>query len=219
MKKVLYLGTDRNFSRANAEVVFYPVIKLVPRNIQEQEIEALLKRINDFTHCFLTSKNAVTILFAMFEEQGINLAAVLQDKCVSIGPATSEALKQKEITALWEPEVSSQEGLIAEMRKRDLRAMSIFYPRSSAARTVFSNYLDLEGIAYEAFDLYDTVYQIPGPLPDLTEIEEIVFTSPSTVKGFFLIRSEIPEGKKCTFQGSITEEAFRERFNKSVTKI
>ena len=204
MKKVLYLGTDKTFSLERCEVMHYPVILLIPKTLQDENVKSCLKRLPLFSHCFLTSKNAVEILFTL----SLDALESLRGKCISIGPATTLALQKRGITPLWEAKLASQEGMIEEMQKHSWKNAYIFYPRSSLARSCLSLYLDQAKIAYEALDLYDTVCQAPQPIPSLEDIEEIIFTSPSTVEGFFRIFSEVPNGKKIRLQGPVTEEAF-----------
>lgn len=204
MKKVLYLGTDQAFTLDGYEVIHYPVILLIPKTIQDEKVQDCLKNLQLFTHCFITSKNAVEILFSL----SLDVLEKLQKKCVSIGPATSMALRKKGIIPLWEASLSSQEGVIEEMKKYSWKDAYIFYPRSSLARPLLASYLIQEKISYEALDLYDTVFQTPYPIPSLEDIQEIIFTSPSTVEGFFRIFPNMSEGKKLRFQGAVTEDAF-----------
>ncbi len=211
MKKVLYLGTDKTFFLEGCEVIHYPVILLIPKTLQDENLQRCLKKLPLFTHCFLTSKNAVEILFTL----SLDALEALREKCISIGPATTLALQKRGITPLWEAKRSSQEGMIEEMQKYSWEDAYIFYPRSSLARSCLSSYLDKTRIAYEALDLYDTVCQVPQPIPSLEDIEEIIFTSPSTVEGFFRVFSKVPKEKKIRFQGSITEDAFYRIFSKT----
>jgi uroporphyrinogen-III synthase len=62
-------------------------------------------------------------------------------------------------------------------------------------------------IRFQACDLYDTVSQEICPKPDLDQVDEIVFTSPSTVKAFVEIFGGLPRGKKCLAIGPITQQA------------
>ena len=55
--------------------------------------------------------------------------------------------------------------------------------------------------------IYDTRTVQPKVVPDLTKVDEIVFTSPSTVKAFLDVFSEIPQDKKLTTIGPVTEQA------------
>lgn len=204
MRKVLYLGTDKTFAMEGCEIIYYPVIFLLPRSPQDEKVKSCLKKLSSYTHCFLTSKNAVEILFTLSEDA----VEVLSKKCISIGPATSAALRKRGITPVWEAAISSQEGIIEEMAKYSWENAYIFYPRSSLARSCLSSYLQYKNISYEVLDLYDTLYQAPHPVPSLEEVDEIIFTSPSTVLGFFKAFTELPKGKKVSFQGPVTEKAF-----------
>lgn len=207
MQKILYLGTDETFAIDGYEVIHYPVITLIPRSFEEEKTQDCLKKLPVFTHVFFTSKNAVDIFFNLASEA----IKILEKKCVSIGPATTAALQKRGITPLWEAALSSQEGIIEEMKKYSWDKAYIFYPRSSLARSVLSSYLEDSKIAYEALDLYDTVCQAKAPMPCLEEIDEIFFTSPSTVEGFFKIFPLIPLGKKIRFQGAVTEASFNSK--------
>jgi uroporphyrinogen-III synthase len=54
--------------------------------------------------------------------------------------------------------------------------------------------------------LYDTVTQKLEPKPDLNHVQEIVFTSPSTVLAFLEIFGALPKGKKLIAIGPITQQ-------------
>jgi len=203
MGKVLYLGTDLSYSAEGKEVIHYPVIRVVPKNIQ-------IENISKFTHFILTSKNAVEILCS-YEEKIENY---LQGKCLSIGPATTKALQSFGIDPFLEAKNCSQEGLIEEISSLSWEGAYICYPRSSLARPFLAEYLQQQKIAHQVVDLYDTVYQMPYVIHSFDDIEEVVFTSSSTVKGFFRIFTTFPPGVKWKFQGPITEATFWEKMKR-----
>jgi len=60
-------------------------------------------------------------------------------------------------------------------------------------------------VRFTAIDLYRTVFQRPDPVPSLEEMEEIVFTSPSTVEAFLQIYGQIPKNIKITAIGPVTQ--------------
>ncbi len=204
MKRILYLGTDSGFVVEGCEVIHYPVIRLVPRIFSEEERIRYSEVLRSCSHCFFTSKNAVSIFFSTFPEAWEQL----KKKSISIGPVTTKALQEKGISPLWEAVDFSQEGLIEEMQKHSWEGAYIFYPRSSLARPLLLNYLQNNKIACEVLDLYDTLPQMLTPVPCLEEIDEILFTSPSTIKAFFAIFPSIPDRIKTAFQGSVTKKAF-----------
>jgi uroporphyrinogen-III synthase len=60
-------------------------------------------------------------------------------------------------------------------------------------------------VQFTAIDLYDPIFQAPLPIPNLDEFDEIVFTSPSTVRAFLAIYGEIPKDKIIAPIGPITK--------------
>ncbi len=216
MKKILYLGTSlSNFSR-RGEAVHYPVIKLVPKSIEEERVLFCLKRLDAFSHCLVTSKNSVEILWDLCHQLTLDPIPCLQGKCICIGSITSGALRAKGVEPTWQSAESTQEGLIESFQGRVTKDAYVFYPRSSLARPLLTKYLKENSIPHETLDLYDTVYQEPLPKPCLSQIKEIVFTSPSTVEGFFKAFPSPPRGVVVSFQGPITQKKFYEKMEFSV---
>lgn len=103
---------------------------------------------------------------------------------------------------------ATQEGVIELLQCLDLSSAYLFWPRSALARPVIADYLTRRGVSFHALDLYDTRPQAPLPLPNLDDFDEIVFTSPSTVKAFLTIFGSLLGGAKTlTPTGPITKEA------------
>lgn len=211
MKKVLYLGTDPSSFAHEFPILHYPVIRLIPKSITDERLVFCFSRIEKFSHFLFTSKNAVDIFFAICRQFSLPAEKLLCKKCISIGPVTSKALDDRGVSPLLEASVSTQEGVIERLSERSWGSWYLFYPRSSLARPLLSQYLLENAIPHEVLDLYDTVPQVLYPIPDLQDVKEIVFTSPSTIDGFFQIFKEVPKGIKVSFQGPITEKAFMHR--------
>jgi uroporphyrinogen-III synthase len=199
MQKVLYLGTDpENFQHIDG-LVHYPIIQTVPLEIPSH----LLDDFSDYTHILFTSKNAVTIFFQTFK------SSLENKKIVAIGKGTAAKLKQGGYPPHLVASQESQEGLMDLLRTQDLSEAYIFYPRSSLARKNLENFMIQRGIRHQICHLYTTVFQKPEPFPDLTQFDEIIFTSPSTVKAFLAAFGSLPLDKKLTSMGSITEEELK----------
>lgn len=214
MKRVttLYLGTNPAFYECDGNLLHYPVIKIVAKDPLSDEIQKAFSHLQDFTHLIFTSKNAVRIFFTHLKELKMDKALLEQKTLIAIGPVTAIHLEREGFTPKIIAEEETQEGVIAELKKEDLSGSFVFLPRSSISRPILLQYLQENGIRHEACDLYDTVTQKVGALPELTEIDEIVFTSPSTVKGFMEIFGKIPRDKKLIALGPVTEEAIRQVF-------
>jgi len=213
LSKLLYLGTSLEFFSSDKEVIHYPVLRLIPKSAKEKRVFFCLHKLLFFSHVLFTSKNSVEILWNLCHQLAIDPSLCLQGKCISIGPSTSAVLRAKGVEPLKEALESTQEGMIASLEGMVFK--KVFYPGSSLARPLLSNYLVEKNIPHELLHLYDTVYQEPSPKPSLEDISEIVFTSPSTVDGFFRIFEKIPEEIKISFQGPVTESYFLEKRKKA----
>jgi uroporphyrinogen-III synthase len=132
---------------------------------------------------------------------------------VAIGKSTAAKLTQAGYAPHLICQDESQEGMIELLKTQDLHNAYLFYPRSLLARKKLERYLVNRGVRHQTCDLYETVFQKPVPVPDLTQVDEIIFTSPSTVKGFMAAFGAIPSNKKLTCIGPITEEELKKIYS------
>lgn len=214
MKTTLYLGTDptqfEGRGRASGHLIHYPVIKIVPRPFDHPEIKHAYDDLKDYTHLLFTSKNAVKVFFGHLSLMKKNIEELKSKTVIAIGEVTSAHLAAFGLPASLVSKEETQEGVIKLLNGMDLDDAYFFMPRSSLSRPVLANFFSEREIRFQACDLYDTVSQVVEPRPDLSAIDEIVFTSPSTVKAFMEIFQELPKGKKCLAIGPVTEQALRE---------
>jgi uroporphyrinogen-III synthase len=208
MKTILYLGTDPEHfleNRKDCKLIHYPVIRIVPRKIGE-EIEQAYRELPDYTHILFTSKNAVHVFFEHLFLLKYDKLQLYHKTFIAIGSATAHALKSHlrspDLTAQHE----TQEGLIALLKQWRLESAYILLPRSSLSRPLLSAFLEREKVRYRAFNIYDTEVQKLNPIPDLNLVDEIVFTSPSTVRGFMYVFGNLPKDKHLCALGPITEK-------------
>lgn len=199
MTKVLYLGSDPACYTGDGLLTHYPLIRIVPRSINN-EIRTAFDQFSEYTHILYTSKHAVQIAQGWM---GFFQKRYEHQTVLAIGPSTLKALS---VPALL-PAEATQEGMIALLKTLDLREPFIFYPRSSLARPHLADYLNSHSVHHFPCDLYDTIPNISGPLPQIDQFDEIVFTSPSTVEAFQKIFGGIPFELKITSIGPITRQA------------
>lgn len=205
MRKVLYLGIDpSNYKGQEGEIIHYPVIKIVPR--RNADIKASYSKLSIYTHLLFSSKNTVQIFFQKVEELGISKDFLQTIKILAIGTVTANYVNKYAHCDFIARE-ETQEGMIALLQSLPLENAYLFFPRSSLSRNVVIDFFQENSIQFQDCFLYDTVTQKNYPLPNLEEIDEIVFTSPSTLKAFVEIFSAIPLGKKLTTIGPITQKA------------
>jgi uroporphyrinogen-III synthase len=187
----MYLGLDASqYPRA----IHYPVIRT--ELIVGASLERARLLLPQFTHSLFTSKSSV------FYAAEVGL--LRKRYAIAIGSATAHALSKEGIEPLVALQ-ETQEGVIALLETFSLEGAFIFYPHSQRARPVLRRYLTSRNIRFFSLDLYRTILQRPEPVPSLEKIDEIIFTSPSTVDGFLQIFSELPRDEKLTCIGPITE--------------
>jgi uroporphyrinogen-III synthase len=211
MKTILYLGTDPSYFFANGNVLHYPIIHISAKSSSDQNIKKAFDALIEYSHIIFTSKNAVRVFFEIFDQRKDDYEILKQKKIISIGRVTSDFLLKKKIIPFLQAEEETQEGIIEKLSHEDLSHAYIFFPRSSRSRPVLLDFLQNHAIHHVACDLYDTIPQFFEPYPDLKKIDEIVFTSPSTVEAFFSLYGYIPKEKKLTVVGPVTEEALKKR--------
>lgn len=192
---ILYLGLDPE-RWPHQPVYHYPIIRTerLPFDVK------FLSEWPKFTHVIFTSRTAVQYWW--------EVAPCFDKKAIAIGPATAEALRKRGIDPLVAAD-STQEGVIDLFKTVDLSQARIFCPRSKRARREIDRFFSQANIPFTGLALYDVVFQKPMPAPDLTQVEEIVFTSPSTVEAFIDQFGSLPGNKKLTPIGSVTREAIR----------
>jgi uroporphyrinogen-III synthase len=201
---ILYLGLDPSrYPCRGKQLWHYPLIR-TEKLVSPQIAEARLFWVK-CSHAIFTSRSAVSY---WFEEVSPG-----DHHVVAVGKATAVALQEKGIF----PQVAkeeTQEGVIACLQEMD--PSQLFWPRSQKARPLLENYLQERGFPYMALDLYTTVFLLPPLIEDWSGIQEIVFTSPSTVQAFFAIYPSIPQGVEVVAIGPVTKQALIDLFRNSI---
>jgi uroporphyrinogen-III synthase len=209
MKTVLYLGTDpislESRGHQAGHLIHYPVIKIVPRALEHPELKEAYSHLDDYTHLIFTSKNGVKVFFGHLIELKRSVQDLKAKIAIAIGGVTAAHLAVQGLPPQFTAQEETQEGVVRLLNKLDLDNPYFFMPRSSSSRPILANFFKERHIRYGACDLYDTVTQMLEPKPDLDKIEEIIFTSPSTVKAFLEIFGSLPKGKKLIAIGPVTE--------------
>ncbi|HSW86676.1 MAG TPA: uroporphyrinogen-III synthase [Rhabdochlamydiaceae bacterium] len=219
MKTILYLGSDPPHFSAEGRVIHYPVITIVPRSLDSPEIKNAFEKIAQYTHVLFTSKNGVKVFFDLFDQLHFSRDILIKKQILAIGRVTAYALSSYAIFPNYIAKEETQEGMIELLERMDLTEAFLFLPRSSLSRPKILDYLIERKISHRTCDLYDTVAQKLLPVPDLETVDEIVFTSPSTVDAFFKIYPCIPENKNAVAIGPITSEYLALRLSRNYPNL
>ena len=199
MRRVLYLGIEVPQRFEAPGLIHYPIIKIVPRPMDTR----LLRDFFFVTHLIFTSKPAVQV----FSNYGLQ---VQEKQIIAVGTATASRLAECGMSVAVIAKEETAEGVVAELDKLSLRDAFVLWPHSALARPVISDYLVKRGVKHLELPIYDTLPNLELPLPKLNEIDEIVFTSPSTIDVFLMAYGTIPTNKIFTCIGPVTEKHLSE---------
>jgi uroporphyrinogen-III synthase len=205
MEKTLYLGLEIPPDLQAESIVHCPFIRIVPKPFDDPAMISAFRNFHSFTHLIFTSRSAVSIFFDLVQSFQINETEIIDKTIISVGKRTAEKLKKYGIESDLIAGEETAEGILEILQLLDLKMSYFFLPQSSIARPVISEWLAKRQIAHLACSIYDTLPNLPEPLPDLNQFDRIIFTSPSVVSAFIQGYHSLPNDKILTCIGPVTE--------------
>ena len=184
----------------NAKPIALPTIELVSKG--EKIVDEFLKYIVEYNpdySVFMSSK-AVKLLFDTAKKVGklkeLQLA-VANTIVMSVGPKTTTSLENEGIKVNHQPTTYSSVGVGEEFTKIHAVGKKVIVPRSGASTPFLKELLNKIGIEVLEIHLYDvcafrdtTKWNRFRELFSQNKIDGVVFTSASSVRGFFEIMSK-----------------------------
>jgi uroporphyrinogen-III synthase len=217
MKTILYVGIDPPKNSGRNRVVHCPLIETIARDPDAAEIKEAFQELPRYTHVIFTSKNTVRIFFSFLRHYSFN-SEILKDKqMIAVGKMTAALIRQQGFQVAITAQEETSEGIVEELQQIFLEDAYIFWPHSSISRSVIADYFRKQGVKFQECLLYDTQFKRPEIMPDLSTIDEIVFTSPSTVDAYIHLFGSIPLEKKLTPIGPVTREKLKKKMNDEQT--
>lgn len=198
-KTILYVGLEVPHSLFSGKVIHCPLIRTVPRSPKSPEIQEALSEMDRYTHVVFTSKTTVDLMCTYVKDK------LLSKSIIAVGHATAHRISENGLPVAATAIEECAEGIVHLLDQQNVQNAYFFWPHSSKARSVLSDYFEKRGIRYRACSLYDTMSRRPQPLPDLNQFDEIHFTSPSTVDAFLEFFGTIPTSMKIHTIGPVTE--------------
>jgi uroporphyrinogen-III synthase len=184
----------------NATPIPLPTIELVSKGekIVDEFLESISKYNPDYS-VFMSSK-AVKLLFDTAKQSGklekLQLA-VANTIVMSVGPKTSLTLESEGIKVNHQPTTFSSVGVGEEFTQLNAVGKKVIVPRSGASTPFLKELLSKIGIDVLEIHLYDvcafrdtTQWNGFRELFSQNKVDGVVFTSASSVRGFFEIMSK-----------------------------
>ncbi len=204
-QRILLPGTHPDKYRHLGIIIHRPLIKSMPLDDYTQA-DKVLRQLNTFDWIVFTSTNGVEFFFKRLNAIGLDTRVIGMAKIAAIGKTTAEKLKTFGILADMQPKLESSIGLLEEFKKVSVKDKRILLVRPKVGSSML-----LEGLAeikanVEAVMVYRNVYIEPDET-DFDFIDQILFTSGSTIRAFLKIYGSVPAGIKvyCLGQPTLNE--------------
>ena len=212
-KNVLYLGLDPSsyLKQVDVTLLHLPLIRIVPYSSDHPTLQSTFQQFSHYTHVIMTSKTTVKLMLQHLSYFGYSLADWQAKKTCAVGQVTASHLKQVGVDPWMVAQEETSEGLVEALPIDQLQEAWFFWPHSAQSRSVITDFLVYHRIRFEACALYETHSIIHAHLPSLEAIDEIIFTSPSTVDAFLQNFGKLPIQKQLTAIGPITENYLKSR--------
>lgn len=162
-------------------------------------LDAALQRLAAYQWIIFTSRNGVE---AVFRRAG----SLAGPRVAAVGPATAAALRAHGVEPSLVPPEAVAESIVASLGA--VRGLRVLLPRADLARRALPDDLRAAGAEVDDIVVYHTRTET-GPVPDLSGVDAVTFTSSSSVRGF-LDRASIPAGAKVICIGPVTARTARE---------
>ncbi len=202
-KRVLVTGTRSKPFESMGKILHVPMIEIKPpRGFKALDAEIL--GIDAYDAVLFTSRHAVHYFLDRLKLKLKTIEALRSKLIVAIGKTTAEALESFGLSPEYVPEDETAEGMAELLREFPVEGKRFLIPRSDLARDVLVDALRKRGAHVDPVTVYRNICP-PIKKQDLERIDEIVFTSPSTVKNFMKVHGDIPERIKVWAIGPVTQ--------------
>lgn len=203
--RILLPGTHPDKYQHLGIIIHRPLIKSVPLDDYTQA-DKVLRRLNTFDWIVFTSTNGVEFFFQRLNAIGLDTRAIGTAKIAAIGKTTAEKLKTFGVLADMQPKLESSIGLLEEFKKISVKNKRILLVRPKIGSSMLMEGLADTKAAIEWVIAYRNVDIEPEEI-DFDFIDQVLFTSGSTIRAFLKIYGSVPDGIKvyCLGQPTLNE--------------
>ena len=201
-KNVLILGNHPDRYAYLGHIVHRRIIDCV-RLEDTTPIDAMLDSIPKNDWIVFTSVNSAKYLFERLFAQGKDVRVLGNVKIAAIGKSTAKRLQEYGLTADLIPDNESSTGLLEAFSKMEVSGQRFLLPKAEIASEELPKGLKLRGALMEEVVVYKTIDMEPDPV-DFDYIDQILFTSGSTVKAFVKHFGQVPDHVKVFCLGQPT---------------
>lgn len=190
-----------NIRKLGAEVTEINSIKIKET---KKNLKPYLHKLNEYDHILLTSVNGVNMFFDYLREEKYDVRNI-KAKFSVVGKATRKALEARGIQSFVMAREFVGEGLFKAIEPNLNSGENVLIPCSSSSRTYLKEEIEKLGLSVDRVHTYDTMCGEIKNKKAFSEVDLILFTSPSTVKNMIsMVGIEEIKSKKCIAIGPQT---------------
>ena len=171
-----------------AEVIEVPMVEFIPPT-SCQAADAAIAELTSFDWIVFASANAVRFFFKRLDDLGVARDRLAPVRVAVVGKATAEVAAEFGLRIDLLPDRFNAEGLVEEFERLRMSGQRVLIPRAEEGRELLPSRLAAMGAEVTVAPVYRTVapwHLSPGHRPgiDLSTIDVLTFSSPSTVRHF-----------------------------------
>jgi uroporphyrinogen III methyltransferase/synthase len=189
--KIFLPGTHPEKYANLGHIVHRPMIKLLPLD-DYSNADPTLKKLSSFDWLVFTSTNGVKFFFQRLNQIGLDARALAPAKVAAMGKTTAEMLKDHGIIPDLTPKLESTAGLLDEFQKIGIKNKNFLLVRPQNPTSQLPDDLKNLNAKVSQVIVYKNVTIKPDRDIDFEHIDQLLFTSASTVRAFFENYSQIP---------------------------
>jgi uroporphyrinogen III methyltransferase/synthase len=214
-RNVLATGTTcEEYCDGQRNITHTPLVKI--QKAQNNILHRILgEKMNSYQWIIFTSRYGVRFFFEILDEISYDIRALGTVKIASVGKTTTTELKKYHIYPELEPATESAEGLIACFKEAGITDHHILLPRSDKGMKYLSDELQALGNHVTDVPVYENTFNAEASKVDLSDIQEILFASPSGVDAFIRLYGALPEGIPLIAKGKTTENRLKFNINET----
>lgn len=171
-------GIKESLKELGAEITEINSIRFKDRS---ENLNQYLDKLDQFNHIVFTSANGVRYFFNYLIKNNYDVRKI-GAKFSVIGKATLNALKDRGIQSAFMAEEFSGEDLLNVLKQEVKVGEKVMIPCSSKARELIKEGLENQGAEVHKVYIYDTLCGIVKNERAFSEVDIVLYTSPSTVK-------------------------------------
>jgi len=192
--RILVLGTHPEIYYHLGTIVHRQLIECVGID-DYTDADKQIENLDAFNWIVFTSANGIRHFFARLKSKGLDCRALANAMIAVIGKTTGDTLAEYGINADLCSEIQSSKGLLEAFADIDVKGQKILLPQAEVAAQGLPDGLQEMGSEVVKISIYKTIEKECADV-DFDYIDQVLFTSGSSVRAFVKRFGKVPENIK-----------------------